>query len=119
MKIVILTNIIGKMTTRLFAGIFALRSKSSALRFLPCVSSLESRESPTSADWLGKEGIQSAQLGLTGAGVAVGQVELGRPGIANFDNQWNLKVAPFEILSRDANPVKNDTSLVESAHGTS
>lgn len=87
--------------------------------FVLKLEGLESREVPAdSSDWLGKAGIQADALGLTGKDIAIGQIELGRPGIANFDARWNAKVTPTEALFRDGAATKNEGSVVENVHAT-
>jgi hypothetical protein len=61
---------------------------------------------------IGPEGINSDGLGLTGAGVVVGQVEPGRPGdVDNGDNaaNRNSKVNPADVFIQNnpANPTAN------------
>lgn len=52
---------------------------------------------------IGPNGIHSSVLSLTGAGVDVGQLELGRPGDPNFDTMMSLfndLVEPDEVFNR-------------------
>lgn len=79
---------------------------------------LESREVPNATDWFGPTGIQADQLGLTGKDIAIGLIEIGRPGIKNFDARWNTTVTPAEVLFRDGAPTKNEGPIVENDHAT-
>jgi hypothetical protein len=64
--------------------------------------------SPTwaSVDSNGPNGINSSALSLTGNGVAIGQVELGRPGSKNFDTNplsgplYHTAVTPADVFRR-------------------
>jgi Subtilase family len=62
------------------------------------------RQGNASQDSIGPNGINSAGLGLTGAGVTVGQVENLRPGKPGFDsaaNCCNADVIPTGVFFRD------------------
>ncbi len=76
-------------------------------RFTPTVTELEKRETPAGPDWLADVGIQSAGLGLTGKDIGIGQMEIGRPGKANFDTKWNKDVTPTEFLTLGQAPRVN------------
>ena len=56
---------------------------------------------------IGPDGIQSAGLGLTGNGVAIGMVEDNRPGDAGLDsaNMRNTHVDPAAVFVRDVDMV--------------
>jgi hypothetical protein len=58
------------------------QSQSNPPRFRPSLTELERRETPAAPDWLSDVGIQSAGLGLTGKGIGLGPIELGRPALA-------------------------------------
>jgi hypothetical protein len=66
---------------------------------------------PTRADdtSAGINGIHSQGLGLTGKGIAIGQVEPGRPGLPGFDNaaNSNATVTPAGVFIRDGAAVAN------------
>jgi hypothetical protein len=74
---------------------------SSAFRVLIIVS-IVSRESSASQDTIGPNGINSAALDQTGDGVAIGQVETGRPGKPGMDNAQlvHSSVVPAEVYVR-------------------
>lgn len=69
---------------------------------------------------IGPDGINSTGLGLTGAGVVVGQVEEGRPGdIDNGDNaaNRNSKVDPADVFIQN-NPANPTANAEVSEHAT-
>lgn len=69
---------------------------------------------------IGPDGINSTGLGLTGAGVVVGQVEEGRPGdIDNGDNaaNRNSKVNPADVFIQN-NPANPTASAEVTEHAT-
>jgi hypothetical protein len=75
------------------------------LVFVTAVAVLDvSRQADASQDTIGPNGINSGGLGLTGAGVAIGQVEILRPGKPGFDtaaNCCNTDVNPTGVFYRD------------------
>jgi len=61
---------------------------------------------------IGPNGINSASLGLTGAGIAIGQVEPGRPGMMGFDTDsmcCNSTINPTAVFRRDQNATPDDS----------
>jgi hypothetical protein len=58
---------------------------------------------------VGASGINSLGLGLDGNGIAIGQVEVDRPGLPGFDNaaNSNASVVPAGVLLRDMAAVAN------------
>lgn len=67
---------------------------------------LEDRVVPSDAT-AGAAGINARDLNLTGAGVLIGQVELGRPGWPDFDKaaNSNADVIPTKVYREDKAPV--------------
>ncbi len=68
----------------------------------------------------GSDGINSLGLGLTGAGVAIGQIERGRPGKHNFDS-WDSISSAFDpaAVFQVAQPPLQDTFVdFQDAHAT-
>jgi hypothetical protein len=68
------------------------------------------------AQSLGPQGIAAANLGLTGAGVAIGQVEQGRPGSPGYDDDalTNSGVVPGAVF-RQTTPVLPNVDIDEHA----
>ena len=60
---------------------------------------------------IGPDGIDSAGLGLTGAGIAIGQVEISRPGFPGTDSpaNSNTQVVPTDVFLRDGAATPNST----------
>src|SRR5262249_28646180 len=60
-------------------------------------------------DTIGPNGINSAVTGLNGEGVAIGQVEGGRPGKPGFDDDKNVNtnVVPTKVFRIDDDALKN------------
>lgn len=58
---------------------------------------------------VGVDGINANNLGLTGSGISIGQVELGRPGKPGFDNaaNSNFAVKPAGVFVRDGAATAN------------
>ncbi len=74
-------------------------------------------------DTNGKDGIDSRELlklGLTGKGIAIGQVEGGRPGKPGFDNaaNSNLIVQPKEVFVQDKPAKANENTATHEGHAT-
>lgn len=77
-----------------------------------------------STDTIGPNGIDSAGLqdangaALTGIGIAIGQVEAGRPARAGVDNaaSVNANVTPTAVFRRDSNAVPNSDIATEAEH---
>lgn len=62
-------------------------------------------------DSIGPNGIRSSLLNLTGAGVAIGQVETNRPGVEGFDVLFHHDdVIPEAIYRLDGDAWENDSS---------
>lgn len=70
------------------------------------------------SDSIGPEGIRSNLLGLSGAGVVIGQVEPGRPGKPNFDMpQWvHSQMTPFAVYAGNSTDGPN-SALVQGTIG--
>jgi hypothetical protein len=61
-------------------------------------------------DTIGPDGIRSSLLNLTGAGVAIGQIETGRPSVEDFDVLFHHDdVIPEEIYRMDGDAVAHDS----------
>jgi hypothetical protein len=69
-----------------------------------------------SLDTIGPSGINSSGLGLNGAGIGIGQVEVERPGLPAFDLPGNSDgtITPAGVFLRDGMAVA-DTHISEHA----
>ena len=108
-------DVLKRAAVRLFAQ-SVRQTRTNRQRFAPALTELERRETPAGPDWLSDLGIQSAGLGLTGKDIGIGQMEIGRPGKANFDAKWNKDVTPAEVMTLGKPPAENDATT---SHATS
>lgn len=69
---------------------------------------------------IGPNGIDSSNLGLSGVGVPVGQVENERPGKPNFDSDLssNRAVVPKAVFRKDGDATADDVDEVTGRHPT-
>src|SRR5262245_20259248 len=97
------------------------RKQAAEIQGLIC--QLEDRESPTSLAAVGDTGINSLGLNRTGAGVRIGQVELGRPGKNGIEPAEFVhnKVNPGAVYDANAAGGKNEIAVMGfdlSSHAT-